>query len=101
VIAVAPGDLVAVFQPDNNRVVINFKASQFGIGIFPGGRIIVDFQIYAILAEAVVDVQLALFMVAAEHSRRSQPNLDCKFLRIQFIIKIQVIYLPDWQDVIL
>src|SRR5690606_14775997 len=69
VIAVAPGDVVAILQPDNSRVVAVLEAADLRVGALPFDRLRIQLPGDAVLAEAPVQVHDPFFIVAAEDAR--------------------------------
>ena len=71
VVAVAPGDVVAILEPDEAWIVAVGKLGQFGIGEFPCDWVVIQLPIQAVIAEAAVEIHLALLVVHAEHTCES------------------------------
>ena len=71
VIAVAPCNPVAVFNPCDTRVIFVFRFNHLGVAGLEYYRLVLNLPVYAVLAESCKDVHLYSLVVAAEHSRIS------------------------------
>ena len=67
-IAVAPSHVITIFQPDDARVVAVLKLDDFVVVAFPFDGGIFQFPVNSILAEAAVQVHVALFIVTAKNT---------------------------------
>ena len=68
VVAVAPGDVITVFQPDEARIVAILELRQLRVIVNPLDRFGVDVPVDAVCAAPAMDIHLALFVVAAKNA---------------------------------
>jgi len=67
-VTVAPGHVIAIFEPGDSWIVAMLEMAQLRIIGDPFDGVILDVPVNAIVAAAVMDVHLTFFVVTAEYS---------------------------------
>ena len=71
VIAVAPSDIITVFEPEHTRIVAILKMAKLQVMVFPFNRIVIKLPLNSIVAETAMHIHVAFLIIAAEDA--------CKF----------------------
>ena len=69
VVAIAPGNIIAILEPENSRVISVLEGADLRIITFPLDRVIVKFPMDAIVAKTAVEINIPFFIVTAENTR--------------------------------
>jgi hypothetical protein len=70
VIAVAPGYVITILQPDYSRVIAILIPTDLWVIAQPINGFVLQPPVKAIIAEATMQVHLALFVIATENARK-------------------------------
>ena len=74
VVPIAPGDIVAVFQPGDTRVIAMLKWSQLRVIVDPLDRLVCNLPVDTILAKPCVQVHLTFLIIAAKDPGKTIPE---------------------------